>query len=377
MHTESKPAAAHAPSLEIEGITKRFGNVTALDAVSLAIHPGELFFLLGPSGCGKTTLLRILAGLERPDAGIIRFDGEDVARRPPYLRGAPMVFQNYALWPHLTVGENVAFGLVERRVARREIAARVAATLERVGLAGLDRRRPGQLSGGQQQRVVLARALVLNPGVILLDEPLSNLDARLRLEMREAIQELHTATAITFVYVTHDQAEALSLADRMAVMANGRIQALGTPAELYHRPPTVFCADFLGEANLIPGRVRAASGASVTVETAAGVWTAVSPAAPPAIGDGVVVMVRPEALQPAAQPAPAGDSDNRMTACVTAARLNGATLTVSLSVGALTLKATCLNRPEALPRVGDTGAWRIAADAAVVLPAAAGGGVAI
>ncbi|MEI7435614.1 MAG: ABC transporter ATP-binding protein [bacterium] len=372
MQAESKSAAAHAPSLAIEGITKRFGTVTALDAVSLEIHPGELFFLLGPSGCGKTTLLRILAGLERPDAGIIRFDGEDVARRPPYLRGAPMVFQNYALWPHLTVGENVAFGLVERRVARHEIATRVAATLARVGLVGLDRRRPGQLSGGQQQRVVLARALVLNPGVILLDEPLSNLDARLRLEMREAIQELHTATAITFVYVTHDQAEALSLADRMAVMADGRVQAVGTPAELYHRPPTVFCADFLGEANLFPGRVRALSGNNtVTVETDAGILTAVTPATPPAPGARVVVMVRPEALQPVVHAA-AGGSDNLLTARVTATRLNGATLTVSLAVGTLTLKATCLNQPQALPRIGDIGPWQISASAAVVLPPAGG-----
>lgn len=367
MQAESKSAAAHAPSLAIEGITKRFGTVTALEAVSLEIHPGELFFLLGPSGCGKTTLLRILAGLERPDAGVIRFDGEDVAGRPPHLRGAPMVFQNYALWPHLTVGENVGFGLVERRVARREIAARVEATLARVGLAGLERRRPGQLSGGQQQRVVLARALVLNPGVILLDEPLSNLDARLRLEMREAIQELHAATAITFVYVTHDQAEALSLADRMAVMAAGRIQALGTPSDLYHRPPTLFCADFLGEANLLPGRVRAVAGGGVTVETGGGLWRAVAPAAAPAVGADVVVMVRPEALQPALEAAPGG-TDNLLNALVTAVRLNGATLTVSLRAGELALKATCLNRPGLLPRIGETGFWRIAADAAVVLP---------
>ena len=210
-------------SIEVRNVSKRFGTVTALDNVSFTVSAGELFFLLGPSGCGKTTMLRILAGLEEPDSGTICFNGRDIVSLPPHRRGAPMVFQNYALWPHFSVSDNVAFGLVERKIQRSEIQTRTQDALSRVGLEGLGERMPGQLSGGQQQRVVLARALVLNPEIVLLDEPLSNLDARLRSEMREEIEKLHRETDITFIYVTHDQTEALSLADRMAVMQGGRL----------------------------------------------------------------------------------------------------------------------------------------------------------
>ena len=254
-------------TIEVKGVSKRFGGVTALEDVSFEVGAGELFFLLGPSGCGKTTMLRILAGLEQPDTGAILFGGKDMSNLPPHKRGAPMVFQNYALWPHLSVRENVAFGLVERKLPKAEIRNRTDDAVRRVGLEGLSERMPGQLSGGQQQRVVLARALVLNPEIVLLDEPLSNLDAKLRAEMREEIASLHRGTDVTFVYVTHDQVEALSLADRMVVLKDGRVSAIGAPRDLYLRPPNVFCAEFLGESNLVSGTVEGRENGLLKVRT--------------------------------------------------------------------------------------------------------------
>ncbi len=349
------------PAIEVCGVTKRFGAVMALDDVSFGIEPGELFFLLGPSGCGKTTLLRILAGLETPDRGTIRFNGRDVAELPPHERGAPMVFQNYALWPHLNVRDNVAFGLVERKIPRREIATRVDEALDRVGLQGYGDRMPGQLSGGQQQRVVLARALVLNPPVVLLDEPLSNLDAKLRVEMRAEIEELHARIGITFLYVTHDQADALALADRMAVMNAGRVSAIGTPLELYVRPPNTFCADFLGEANLIEGGRRTEDGGRWTVETALGTWMVDGQAT---AGDKAVCLVRPENLQPMAGPA---EGFNTFEAAITGLRMNGPTVTVTLSAGGLALRATLLTQQGAALRKGQQGVWGVATANTVLL----------
>ena len=349
------------PAIEVCGITKRFGSVTALDNVSFSVEPGELFFLLGPSGCGKTTLLRILAGLEMPDAGTIRFKGRDVADLPPHERGAPMVFQNYALWPHLNVRDNVAFGLVERKVPRAEIATRAAAALERVGLKGYDTRMPGQLSGGQQQRVVLARALVLNPPVVLLDEPLSNLDAKLRVEMRAEIEALHLQSRITFIYVTHDQADALSLASRMAVMNAGRVSAIGTPVDLYLHPPNAFCADFLGEANLVEGRRLEPGGR--TVQTALGAWTVDNATAG---GEAVTCLVRPENLQPVAG---AAAGYNTFEAAVAGIRMNGPTVTVALEAGGLTLRATLLTQAGAALRQGQRGLWGVTAANTILLPA--------
>ena len=354
------------PAIEVSGVSKRFGTVVALDNVSFQVARGELFFVLGPSGCGKTTLLRILAGLETPDAGVVRFDGLDTADMPVHRRGAPMVFQNYALWPHLNVRENVAFGLVERRVPRADINTRVADALREVGLSGLEKRMPGQLSGGQQQRVVLARALVLQPKVVLLDEPLSNLDAKLRLEMREELGRLHRTTPITFVYVTHDQVEALSLADRLVVMNAGRLEALGAPRDLYHRPPTRFCAEFLGEANLIPGRLQRVTGATATVETAFGVWQTAAPALDLAAGAAVFCMVRPEHLAPAA----AGDTANRLEAEVRVVRMNGSTITAQLEAGGTALKAILLNRYDADLKPGVRSAWRADPGHVVILPGA-------
>jgi iron(III) transport system ATP-binding protein len=344
------------PAIEVCGVTKRFGNVTALDNVSFSIQPGEMFFLLGPSGCGKTTLLRILAGLETPDAGRILFNGKDVALLPSHERGAPMVFQNYALWPHLNVRENVAFGLVERRIPKGEQRQRVDDVLRRVGMEELGHRMPGQLSGGQQQRVVLARALVLNPFLILLDEPLSNLDAKLRVEMREEIEKLHGATDITFVYVTHDQADALSLADRMAVMSAGRVDALGTPIGLYTRPPTAFCAEFLGEANMIDGEVAGGT----LIRTKLGDWQVGASGAP----GNVHCLVRPENLSPVSG---RREGINVFEAEIKGLRMNGPTVTVTLEANGLLLRATVLTQNSLELRKGLRMPWGVAANDTVVI----------
>jgi len=243
-------------SLQIEDLSVTYGATRALDGVSLKLEPGEMFFLLGPSGCGKSTLLRAVAGFIEQFDGDIRIAGASLRGVPPHKRDFGMVFQNYALFPHLTVHGNVAFGLEARKISAAERAARVAEALDMVGLAGLGARRPGELSGGQQQRVALARALVIRPRVLLLDEPLSNLDARLRWEMREEIRRIHRQTKITTLYVTHDQKEALSLADRMAILRAGKVEAIGVPRPLYHHPPTRFSADFLGDVNPLAGTLN-------------------------------------------------------------------------------------------------------------------------
>jgi len=237
--------------IEIRGLTKRFEESAAVDGIDATIEPGEFFSLLGPSGCGKTTTLRMIAGFERPTAGQIVLDGVDVAAVPPHERNVHTVFQSYALFPHLDVYGNVAFGLRRRRVAKDEVRRRVEQAIELVELSGLERRRPRQLSGGQQQRVALARALVLRPAVLLLDEPLGALDAKIRKQLRVELKALQEEVGITFVFVTHDQEEALSMSDRIAVMNTGRIEQIGTPAEVYEQPATVFVADFLGVSNLM------------------------------------------------------------------------------------------------------------------------------
>lgn len=285
----------------IKGLTKRFGDTTVLDDIELRIEAGEMFFLLGPSGCGKTTLLRHIAGFYVPDAGSVWFGEEDVTRLPPHRRGTAMMFQSYALWPHLTVAENVAFGLEERQRSRAEIASRVGEALAIVQLDGLGERRIQQLSGGQQQRVALARALVVRPHCLLLDEPLSNLDAQLRLDMRQEIRRLCAGLGLTAVYVTHDQQEALSMADRLAVMVSGCLAQVGTPLEVYRNPVNRRVAAFIGETNILPARVMGPGGASDTavLETAAGPLTARvgHPSWRPAAGDSVWLSVRPEALR--------------------------------------------------------------------------------
>jgi spermidine/putrescine transport system ATP-binding protein len=248
--------AGRAGSAELEGVTKRFGATTAVDDLSLMIEAGEFLSLLGPSGCGKTTSLRLLAGFEHPDTGVIRVAGNDVAGVPPYRRDVNTVFQHYALFPHLTVSENVAFGLRQRKVGREETRTRVWQALEMVRMSHLTYRRPRQLSGGQQQRVALARALVNRPALLLLDEPLGALDRKLRQEMQIELKLLQAEVGTTFVYVTHDQEEALSMSDRIAVMLDGRIQQLADPDEIYDDPATAFVAGFIGTQNFLPGTAR-------------------------------------------------------------------------------------------------------------------------
>ena len=286
-------------SIRIQQLTKRFGATVALRGLDLTIEPGELFFLLGPSGCGKTTLLRSLAGFYIPDEGRIFFGDEDVTRLEPHKRNTGMMFQSYALWPHMTVAENVAFGLEERRVARDEINRRVGEALESVHMGDYAARRPNELSGGQQQRVALARALVIRPRCLLLDEPLSNLDARLRLEMRAEIRRVCKESRLTTVYVTHDQKEALSISDRMAILDSGRVLQVGAPREIYKRPRSKLVANFIGETDFITGKIISVGGGHAQVETPCGRFDGVlgDPAAAPATGAAVTVSVRPECWQ--------------------------------------------------------------------------------
>lgn len=237
----------------LKGITKRFGEVVAAKDVNLEIDHGEFFTLLGPSGCGKTTTLRIIAGLEWPDEGKLFFDGQDITDLPPYKRNTGMVFQNYAIWPHMSVFENVAYGLKVRKISKGDVKDKVHKSLDLVKLGGLEKRFPSQLSGGQQQRVALARALVIEPEVLLLDEPLSNLDAKLRVEMREEIKELQSELGITAIYVTHDQEEAMVISDRVAIQNQGAVQQIGTPREIYYKPQNLFIATFIGRGTLLEG----------------------------------------------------------------------------------------------------------------------------
>jgi spermidine/putrescine transport system ATP-binding protein len=263
-------------SVEIVGVSKRFGDLTAVDDVSLAIRRGEFFSLLGPSGCGKTTLLRMIGGFDAPTAGVLRIGGEDMTRVPPNRRPVNMVFQHYALFPHLTVAENVAFGLRYQRSRNGERAgpAGDAAKMERalalVQLAGYGGRRPGQLSGGQRQRVALARALVLGPEVLLLDEPLGALDQKLRQEMQVELKNLQRTLGITFIFVTHDQEEALTMSDRIAVMNRGRVEQVDAAARLFERPRTEFVAEFMGAANFFTARVRKIAGGELSLSLGSG-----------------------------------------------------------------------------------------------------------
>ncbi len=299
-----------AVSIQIENLVKTFGSVRAVNGVSLYIEPGELFFLLGPSGCGKTTLLRAVAGFHQPEAGTIRIGGREVTHLPPHARNTGMVFQSYALWPHLTIAENVAFGLEMRRVPKAARRLRVAEALARVHLADRAHAKPNLLSGGQQQRLALGRALVIEPQCLLLDEPLSNLDAKLRLEMRSEIRRICKQAGLTAIYVTHDQKEALSIADRLAVMRDGLVEQIGTPAQVYRQPANRFVAGFMGEGNFCEGRIVACEAGALRIETDLGTLVAAVPAPPPAVGTAVTLCIRPEALRLDASPAAA---PNRLT----------------------------------------------------------------
>jgi putative spermidine/putrescine transport system ATP-binding protein len=283
-------------SIRLSSLTKSFGPLVAVNNLDLELQQGELVAFLGPSGCGKTTTLRMIAGFERADSGEIYLGGREVTDLPPERRDAGMVFQNYALFPHLTVFENVAFGLQMRKIRKADIAKRVEDIFAKVQLTGMEERYPRQLSGGQQQRTALARALVYNPTVLLLDEPLANLDAKLREEMRFYIRNLQQELGITTVYVTHDQAEALVLADRVAVMRGGILQQIDVPEEIYRRPRNAWVADFVGIANLIAGKVVDHSNGVYVVDTGVGTLRGIA-GEPKTPGTDVVVNVRPESLR--------------------------------------------------------------------------------
>ena len=282
--------------IEIRRVSKRFGDFVAVDEADFGIRRGEFFSMLGPSGCGKTTTLRMIAGFEQPSSGEVRLDGQDVSRVPPYKRHVNTVFQQYALFPHMSVFDNVAFGPRSTKVPKGEIAERVRTMLEVVRLADFANRKPTQLSGGQQQRVALARALVNYPSALLLDEPLGALDLKLRQTMQLELKRIQREVGITFVFVTHDQEEALTMSDRIAVMNEGRVEQIGSPEEIYHRPATVFVAGFIGVANLIPTRVGDLGSGRATVEASGHRFSVPLTDASLTTGDPAVVMVRPERL---------------------------------------------------------------------------------
>jgi spermidine/putrescine transport system ATP-binding protein len=300
------------PVVRLEGVSKRFGEALAVDRVDLDIANGEFFSLLGPSGCGKSTTLAIIGGFEEPTEGTVYLGGREMRRVPPYRRDVNTVFQSYALFPHLDVAANVGFGLRRRKLARDAIRRRVADALDLVGLAGLEKRKPGQLSGGQQQRVALARALVNEPRVLLLDEPLGALDLKLRKQMQLELKRIQREVGVTFLYVTHDQEEALAMSDRLAVMNGGRIEQIGVPEEVYDRPATEFVAEFLGASNLLPGRVSAEQAGLVRISLDdAGEVQVPAARVPPGSGR-VKVGVRPEKLRPVRPGAPDPGGENEI-----------------------------------------------------------------
>ncbi len=293
--------------VRLEELTKSYGGVSAVEGIDLDMPPGEFFTMVGPSGCGKTTTLRMIAGFERPTSGRILLDGVDVAQTPPHRRNVNTVFQSYALFPHLNVADNVAFGLKYRKTTKEERRRQVAEVLELVQLTGFEGRKPGQLSGGQQQRVALARALVLRPQVLLLDEPLGALDARLRKDLQVELKALQSEVGVTFVFVTHDQEEALTMSDRIAVMNDGHIEQAGPPQAVYDEPETLFVADFLGVSNLIAAQARGTEGDCCVLRVAERTLYA-EQGATGARGD-VKAMIRPERVR--IEP-PGGDGDNRL-----------------------------------------------------------------
>jgi spermidine/putrescine transport system ATP-binding protein len=295
MSLEGQSGAA-PPSVRLEAVTKRFGDFAAVRDVSLDIPRGEFFTMLGPSGCGKTTTLRMVAGFEEPSEGRVLLDGEDVTGRPAFKRSTNTVFQSYALFPHLSVEKNVAFGLQRKKVDRDEVRRRVAEELERVGLAAEAKRRPAQLSGGQQQRVALARALVNRPAVLLLDEPLGALDLKLRKQLQVELKRIQREVGITFMYVTHDQEEALTMSDRIAVMNLGVIEQVAEPETVYERPATTFVAGFIGVSNLMPGVVTSANGATAELRLDAGPTVRTAESGGARQGERAHAVVRPEKL---------------------------------------------------------------------------------
>jgi spermidine/putrescine transport system ATP-binding protein len=294
--------------IRLDNVRKEFGDFVAVESANFSIDRGEFFAMLGPSGCGKTTTLRMIAGFEQPTHGRVMLEGEDVSRVPPYKRNVNTVFQQYALFPHMTVIDNVRFGPRAKKQSKREYESAVTQMLEVVRLTDFANRKPTQLSGGQQQRVALARALVNFPSALLLDEPLAALDLKLREAMQFELKRIQREVGITFVFVTHDQGEALTMSDRIAVMSEGRVEQIGTPQEIYNSPASLFVAGFIGSANLLPGEVTGADGDDATVALTSGATVRVRTSQARAIGTPVSVMLRPERIIAAAEPRTDGRS---------------------------------------------------------------------
>ncbi len=364
-----KGAAAAPISVEVDGLSKRFahsvkGDVYAARDVSIKVAPGEFLTLLGPSGCGKTTTLRMIAGFETPDSGRIAFGGQDVTLLPANQRGIGFVFQNYALFPHLSAYENVAYGLRVRGQPDAAIRSDVTDVLKLVGLAGYESQFPAQMSGGEQQRVALARAIVIRPRVLLFDEPLSNLDAKLRVQMRDEIRSLQQRLAITAVYVTHDQEEAMAVSDRIAVMQGGTIVQTGSAEDLYHRPATRFVAQFIGRANVIAGRVESVAADTAGVELLGRLVAVKHAHGGPGRGARVRVLLRPEAIILAGLQ----DSASAISANVVSRKFLGEKVEYVVDCGGEMLQVARYNSgSDALFPVGQRVALRFADDAAILL----------
>jgi ABC-type Fe3+/spermidine/putrescine transport system ATPase subunit len=344
--------------LEIQNLTRRFGASLALDGASLDAGPAEVVALLGPSGCGKTTTLRIVAGFESADSGSITLADRDLTRLPPHSRDIGLVFQDYALFPHMSVADNLAYGLRRRGMATADRARRVGEMLELVRLTGLDARRPAQLSGGQQQRVALARALAINPRLLLLDEPLSNLDAKLRHTLQTELRQILTRIGTTTLIVTHDQEEAMALADRIAIMAQGRVLQIGTPREVYEQPACRFVAEFLGSALWLEGRMEPGG-----FLTRAG--TRLACAAPRRVAQAHGLLIRPEALS-------LGTGENRLAAQVIGHRYRGPAILLDLLVEGTAPVSLALPHDAALPEAGTSLSLAAAAAACRAIPVEAG-----
>jgi spermidine/putrescine ABC transporter ATP-binding subunit len=363
-----------AAEVRLEKVGKRYGDQWVVRNVDLDIQRGEFFTLLGPSGCGKTTILRMIAGFAQPDVGLVSIDGQTVNQIPPWRRDVGLVFQSYALWPHLTVFDNVAFGLRERKVRRDEIDRRVRAALDQVELQGTEARRPSQLSGGQQQRVALARTLVIQPRVLLLDEPLSNLDAKLRVEMRLELQKLQRDLGLTTIYVTHDQEEALALSTRIAVINHGEIVQQGEPRAIYEQPTNDFVAGFIGQANLLPATIDQVLDHSLRVTIENGVTLEIvlpsmpSAAAPFHAGEAVRLSVRPEAIQ-VSDGRDQTNSSNWISGKIAASTYQGAFVEYEITVAGKAFKARVANpKGKPLYRRGDEVRLNFAAEDLVVVP---------
>lgn len=351
-------------SVQLDHITKAFDKMYAVNDVSLTIESGELFFLLGPSGCGKSTLLRVIAGFYRPDNGKLMFDDTDMINVPPYQRNTGMVFQNYALWPHMTVAENIEYGLQLRKLEKQERDHKTDAVLDMVQMSEYRDRPVNTLSGGQQQRIALARALVIEPSVLLLDEPLSNLDAALRQNLRDEIKQIHSRTKITTIYVTHDQVEAISMADRMAIMKDGVFIQVGTPREIYQYPADPFVASFVGETNFISGNIREIADGKAVIDTEVGVLQTENLHHDFTQGQEVSCSIRPETIS-----LNGNSALNRLSATVSAIIYLGRTEEYELRLAdTLTLKAIIHNPGTDTVKPGESVNISISPESVVPLP---------